>query len=165
MLRYQCIYNHTHFWCSVRNLGGGMEYCTRNTFYQGIFQCSTNPNCCMTACKPIKYFLCLYTAHPLPSMTLSSFSHVSFLHVCVNMYVLWSFASVTVNLMGPEQFAAFYISAGKCQLIVTLPVYIFLFICCSRCQYLCFLLVMFCIHNVIKIQLNKYNIKILTYRN
>ncbi|XP_059164149.1 presenilin-associated rhomboid-like protein, mitochondrial [Physella acuta] len=59
----------------------------------------------------MRYFTTAIT-HPVPSMTLSSFSHVSFLHLCVNMYVLWSFASVTVNLMGPEQFAAFYISAG-----------------------------------------------------
>ncbi|KAK3763788.1 hypothetical protein RRG08_065751 [Elysia crispata] len=50
--------------------------------------------------------------HPLPSMTLSSFSHISFLHLFVNMYVLWSFASVGVNMFGMEQFGAFYLSAA-----------------------------------------------------
>ncbi|RUS70005.1 hypothetical protein EGW08_022233 [Elysia chlorotica] len=50
--------------------------------------------------------------HPLPSMTLSSFSHISFLHLFVNMYVLWSFASVGVNMFGSEQFGAFYLSSA-----------------------------------------------------
>ncbi|GFR59592.1 presenilins-associated rhomboid-like protein, mitochondrial [Elysia marginata] len=50
--------------------------------------------------------------HPLPSMTLSSFSHISFLHLFVNMYVLWSFASAGVNMFGVEQFGAFYMSAA-----------------------------------------------------
>lgn len=50
--------------------------------------------------------------HPLPSMTLSSFSHISFLHLFVNMYVLWSFATVGVNMFGTEQFGAFYLSAA-----------------------------------------------------
>ncbi|KAK6962374.1 presenilins-associated rhomboid-like protein mitochondrial [Biomphalaria glabrata] len=59
----------------------------------------------------LRYFTTSIT-HPLPSMLLSSFSHVSFWHLFVNMYVLWSFASVTVNMFGFEQFAAFYVSAG-----------------------------------------------------
>ncbi|BFZ06134.1 hypothetical protein BsWGS_09173 [Bradybaena similaris] len=50
--------------------------------------------------------------HPLPSMILSTFSHISVVHLCLNMYVLWSFASVAVNFLGIEQFAAFYVSAG-----------------------------------------------------
>ncbi|CAL1547810.1 unnamed protein product [Lymnaea stagnalis] len=59
----------------------------------------------------IRYFT-TSISHPLPSMLLSSFSHISFFHLFVNMYVLWSFATVTVNLLGFEQFAAFYLSAG-----------------------------------------------------
>ncbi|KAH9490283.1 hypothetical protein Btru_033963 [Bulinus truncatus] len=67
----------------------------------------------ITALQPmmIRYFT-TSISHPLPSMMLSSFSHVSFLHLFVNMYVLWSFASVSVNMFGFEQFAAFYLSAG-----------------------------------------------------
>ncbi|XP_035824170.1 presenilins-associated rhomboid-like protein, mitochondrial isoform X2 [Aplysia californica] len=50
--------------------------------------------------------------HPLPSMVLATFSHISFLHLFVNMYVLWSFASVAANLYGCEQFSAVYLSGG-----------------------------------------------------
>ncbi|GFN74084.1 hypothetical protein PoB_000059000 [Plakobranchus ocellatus] len=59
----------------------------------------------------IRYFSSA-AKHPLPSMTLSSFSHISFLHLFVNMYVLWSFATVGVNMFGTEQFGAFYLSAA-----------------------------------------------------
>jgi len=50
--------------------------------------------------------------NPLPSMTLATFSHITLTHMAVNMYVLWSFASVAANLYGVEQFSAFYLSAG-----------------------------------------------------
>ncbi|XP_069755424.1 presenilin-associated rhomboid-like protein, mitochondrial isoform X3 [Narcine bancroftii] len=61
----------------------------------------------------VKYF----TSNPasktlcLP-MVLSAFSHYSFFHMAANMYVLWSFSSSIVSLLGQEQFMAVYLSAG-----------------------------------------------------
>lgn len=46
-------------------------------------------------------------------MILSSFSHFSFLHMAANMYVLWSFSSSAVSMLGREQFVAVYLSAGR----------------------------------------------------
>lgn len=45
-------------------------------------------------------------------MILSSFSHFSFLHMAANMYVLWSFSTSAVSMLGREQFVAVYLSAG-----------------------------------------------------
>ncbi|XP_019359240.1 PREDICTED: presenilins-associated rhomboid-like protein, mitochondrial [Gavialis gangeticus] len=45
-------------------------------------------------------------------MLLSTFSHFSFFHMAVNMYVLWSFSSSIVSFWGREQFMAVYLSAG-----------------------------------------------------
>ncbi|XP_033005837.1 presenilins-associated rhomboid-like protein, mitochondrial [Lacerta agilis] len=45
-------------------------------------------------------------------MLLSAFSHFSFLHMAANMYVLWSFSTSIVSLLGREQFMAAYLSAG-----------------------------------------------------
>uniref|UniRef100_A0A665TH81 rhomboid protease n=1 Tax=Echeneis naucrates TaxID=173247 RepID=A0A665TH81_ECHNA len=63
--------------------------------------------------RMIKYF----TSNPasktrcLP-MILSSFSHYSIIHMVANMYVLWTFSSGIVSLLGREQFLAVYLSAG-----------------------------------------------------
>uniref|UniRef100_H3AAW3 rhomboid protease n=1 Tax=Latimeria chalumnae TaxID=7897 RepID=H3AAW3_LATCH len=45
-------------------------------------------------------------------MILSAFSHFSLFHMAANMYVLWSFSSSIVSLLGQEQFIAVYLSAG-----------------------------------------------------
>ncbi|XP_057712565.1 presenilins-associated rhomboid-like protein, mitochondrial [Corythoichthys intestinalis] len=45
-------------------------------------------------------------------MILSPFSHFSVLHFLANMYVLWTFSSGIVSLLGREQFLAVYMSAG-----------------------------------------------------
>ncbi|KHJ78879.1 peptidase, S54 family [Oesophagostomum dentatum] len=46
-------------------------------------------------------------------MALSVFSHYSFIHLALNMYVAWSFTNVVVDkFLGPDQFWAFYITAG-----------------------------------------------------
>lgn len=45
-------------------------------------------------------------------MFLSAFSHFSVIHMAANMYVLWTFSSGIVSLLGKEQFLAFYASAG-----------------------------------------------------
>ncbi|XP_030630358.1 presenilin-associated rhomboid-like protein A, mitochondrial [Chanos chanos] len=61
----------------------------------------------------IKYF----TSNPasktrcLP-MVLSSFSHYSITHMALNMYVLWTFSTSIVSMLGREQFLAVYLSAG-----------------------------------------------------
>ncbi|GFY58708.1 presenilins-associated rhomboid-like protein, mitochondrial [Trichonephila inaurata madagascariensis] len=45
-------------------------------------------------------------------MFLSTFSHYSFFHLAINMYVLYSFSSGAVSFYGKEQFVAMYCSAG-----------------------------------------------------
>nr|CAG4641768.1 EOG090X07NR [Eurycercus lamellatus] len=45
-------------------------------------------------------------------MFFSTFSHYSWWHFGVNMFVLHSFTNVAMNSMGKEQFLAFYLSAG-----------------------------------------------------
>ncbi|XP_003975640.2 presenilin-associated rhomboid-like protein A, mitochondrial [Takifugu rubripes] len=68
----------------------------------------------------IKYF----TSNPasktkcLP-MILSSFSHYSIIHMMANMYVLWTFSSGIVSLLGKEQFLAVYLSAGVISTMVS----------------------------------------------
>lgn len=47
-------------------------------------------------------------------MVLSAFSHYSLIHLGINMYVLWSFSGQLIdNMMGAEQYTAFYLAAGK----------------------------------------------------
>ncbi|KAI4873847.1 hypothetical protein NFI96_031927, partial [Prochilodus magdalenae] len=52
-------------------------------------------------------------------MLLSTFSHYSLFHMAANMYVLWSFSSSIVNMMGREQFLAMYLSAGVVSTFVS----------------------------------------------
>ncbi|XP_060097889.1 presenilin-associated rhomboid-like protein, mitochondrial isoform X1 [Heteronotia binoei] len=52
-------------------------------------------------------------------MVLSTFSHFSFLHMAANMYVLWSFSTSIVSLLGREQFMAVYFSAGVVSTFVS----------------------------------------------
>lgn len=51
-------------------------------------------------------------------MLLSTFSHYSLFHMAANMYVLWSFSSSIVNMMGKEQFMALYLSAGVWEEVI-----------------------------------------------
>ncbi|ERE75127.1 presenilins-associated rhomboid-like protein [Cricetulus griseus] len=51
-------------------------------------------------------------------MLLSTFSHFSLFHMAANMYVLWSFSSSIVNILGQEQFVAVYLSADSGSLSV-----------------------------------------------
>ncbi|KAI9544800.1 hypothetical protein NQZ68_001678 [Dissostichus eleginoides] len=61
----------------------------------------------------VKYFMSTPAAKTrcLP-MVLSTFSHYSIFHMATNMYVLWTFSSEIVSILGREQFLAFYLSAG-----------------------------------------------------
>ncbi|XP_070801285.1 presenilin-associated rhomboid-like protein, mitochondrial isoform X2 [Pituophis catenifer annectens] len=52
-------------------------------------------------------------------MLLSTFSHFSFLHMVANMYVLWSFSTSIVSILGREQFMAVYLSAGVVSTFVS----------------------------------------------
>ncbi|XP_076000732.1 presenilin-associated rhomboid-like protein A, mitochondrial [Genypterus blacodes] len=52
-------------------------------------------------------------------MVLSSFSHYSIIHMVANMYVLWTFSSGMVSLLGKEQFLAVYLSAGVISTMVS----------------------------------------------
>uniref|UniRef100_A0A8C6TYS9 rhomboid protease n=1 Tax=Neogobius melanostomus TaxID=47308 RepID=A0A8C6TYS9_9GOBI len=68
----------------------------------------------------IKYF----TSNPVSKtqclpMVLSTFSHYSVIHMMANMYVLWTFSSGLVSLLGKEQFIAFYLSAGVMSSMVS----------------------------------------------
>uniref|UniRef100_A0A2K5IWP2 Presenilin-associated rhomboid-like protein, mitochondrial n=1 Tax=Colobus angolensis palliatus TaxID=336983 RepID=A0A2K5IWP2_COLAP len=50
---------------------------------------------------------------------LSTFSHFSLFHMAANTYVLWSFSSSIVNILGQEQFMALYLSAGVISNVVS----------------------------------------------
>lgn len=56
-------------------------------------------------------FMHSISTRPINHIT-SSFSHISFLHISLNMFGLWSFGSTLHDLMGREQFLAFYFSAA-----------------------------------------------------
>ncbi|XP_064638959.1 presenilin-associated rhomboid-like protein, mitochondrial isoform X2 [Lineus longissimus] len=49
---------------------------------------------------------------PLWSMVGATFSHYSFFHLAVNMYVLWSFSNIIGRVLGKEQFLGVYMTAG-----------------------------------------------------
>ncbi|KAI7810137.1 presenilins-associated rhomboid-like protein, mitochondrial [Triplophysa rosa] len=71
----------------------------------------------------VKYF----TSNPASRtrcfpMVLSSFSHYSIIHMMANMYVLWTFSTSIVSLLGKEQFLALYLSGG---VISTFASYVF----------------------------------------
>ncbi|CAL1298123.1 unnamed protein product [Larinioides sclopetarius] len=52
-------------------------------------------------------------------MFLSTFSHYSFFHLAMNMYVLYSFSNGAVGFFGKEQFVAMYCSAGALMAILS----------------------------------------------
>lgn len=45
-------------------------------------------------------------------MILSNFSHMSVLHLSVNMFALYSFSQYSTHLLGPEQVVGLFIGAG-----------------------------------------------------
>lgn len=60
----------------------------------------------------LRYFSSL-PGNPTVSMVLSAFSHFNLWHIAANMYVLWSFANVSISLLGREQWLAVYLSAAS----------------------------------------------------
>ncbi|MEQ2185347.1 hypothetical protein GOODEAATRI_017293 [Goodea atripinnis] len=59
-----------------------------------------------TSCELIGWRRC-----DLRNEEMSARSHFSFFHMAANMYVLWSFSSSAVSMLGREQFMAVYLSA------------------------------------------------------
>ncbi|XP_053502904.1 presenilins-associated rhomboid-like protein, mitochondrial [Ictalurus furcatus] len=83
----------------------------------GIIAANAVVFCCWRIPSLQRSMLKYFTSNPTSSarcwpMLLSSFSHYSFFHMAANMYVLWSFSSSAVSMMGKEQFVAVYLSAG-----------------------------------------------------
>ncbi|XP_077467521.1 presenilin-associated rhomboid-like protein, mitochondrial [Stigmatopora argus] len=73
--------------------------------------------CCWRVPRLQRAMFKYFTADPASKtlcapMILSTFSHVSFFHMAANMYVLWSFSTSAVSMLGREQFVAVYLSAG-----------------------------------------------------
>ncbi|XP_051943260.1 presenilins-associated rhomboid-like protein, mitochondrial isoform X2 [Hippocampus zosterae] len=83
----------------------------------GIIVANTLVLCCWRIPSLQRTMMKYFTSNPaaksqcLP-MVLSSFSHYSIFHLMANMYVLWTFSSGVVSLLGREQFLAVYTSAG-----------------------------------------------------
>ncbi|XP_043975753.1 presenilins-associated rhomboid-like protein, mitochondrial [Gambusia affinis] len=72
---------------------------------------------CAWPLVPLPIMLRYFTSNPASSalcvpMLLSTFSHMSLFHLAANMYVLWSFSSSAVSMLGREQFLAVYLSAA-----------------------------------------------------
>ncbi|KAB5550072.1 hypothetical protein PHYPO_G00049490 [Pangasianodon hypophthalmus] len=83
----------------------------------GIIAANALVFCCWRIPSLQRSMVRYFTSNPTSSalcwpMLLSTFSHYSFFHMAANMYVLWSFSSSAVSMMGKEQFIAVYLSAG-----------------------------------------------------
>lgn len=61
-----------------------------------------------------RWFLHSTRSHPVTMLT-SVFSHQSTAHLAFNMLALWSFGGFLHQVMGREQFLAFYLSSGLCS--------------------------------------------------
>ncbi|XP_041920703.1 presenilins-associated rhomboid-like protein, mitochondrial [Alosa sapidissima] len=83
----------------------------------GIIAVNALVFCCWRVPALQRSMMTYFTSNPaskavcLP-MVLSTFSHYSLFHMAANMYVLWSFSSSIVSMLGKEQFMAVYLSAG-----------------------------------------------------
>ncbi|XP_035477829.1 presenilins-associated rhomboid-like protein, mitochondrial isoform X3 [Scophthalmus maximus] len=83
----------------------------------GIIAANAMVFCCWRVPSLQRSMIKYFTANPASKtlcapMLLSTFSHFSFFHMAANMYVLWSFSSSAVSMLGREQFLAVYLSAG-----------------------------------------------------
>ncbi|XP_063061532.1 presenilin-associated rhomboid-like protein, mitochondrial [Engraulis encrasicolus] len=83
----------------------------------GIIALNALVFCCWRVPSLQRSMVTYFTSNPaskvlcLP-MVLSTFSHYSLFHLAANMYVLWSFSTSIVSMLGKEQFLAVYMSAG-----------------------------------------------------
>ncbi|XP_030007153.1 presenilins-associated rhomboid-like protein, mitochondrial [Sphaeramia orbicularis] len=83
----------------------------------GIIAANAVVFCCWRIPSLQRHMIRYFTSNPASKtlcspMLLSTFSHFSFFHMAANMYVLWSFSSSAVSMLGREQFMAVYLSAG-----------------------------------------------------
>lgn len=83
----------------------------------GIIAANAVVLCCWRVPSLQRTMMKYFTSNPASKtlcspMLLSTFSHYSLFHMAANMYVLWSFSSSIVSMLGREQFMAFYLSAG-----------------------------------------------------
>ncbi|XP_052432319.1 presenilins-associated rhomboid-like protein, mitochondrial isoform X1 [Carassius gibelio] len=90
----------------------------------GIIAANVVVFCCWRVPSLQRSMLKYFTSDPSSKvlcwpMLLSTFSHYSLFHMAANMYVLWSFSSSIVNMMGKEQFMALYLSSGVISTFVS----------------------------------------------
>lgn len=90
----------------------------------GIIAANALVFCCWRIPSLQRSMLKYFTSNPASKtlcwpMLLSTFSHYSLFHMAANMYVLWSFSSSIINMMGKEQFMALYLSAGVISTFVS----------------------------------------------
>ncbi|XP_027136141.1 presenilins-associated rhomboid-like protein, mitochondrial isoform X2 [Larimichthys crocea] len=90
----------------------------------GIIAANVVVFCCWRVPPLQRSMIRYFTANPASKtlcspMLLSTFSHFSFFHLAANMYVLWSFSSSAVSMLGREQFMAVYLSAGVISTFVS----------------------------------------------
>ncbi|XP_029372910.1 presenilins-associated rhomboid-like protein, mitochondrial isoform X2 [Echeneis naucrates] len=83
----------------------------------GIIAANAVVFCCWRVPSLQRSMIKHFTSNPASKtlccpMILSTFSHFSFFHMAANMYVLWSFSTTAVSMLGREQFLAVYLSAG-----------------------------------------------------
>ncbi|XP_063349392.1 presenilin-associated rhomboid-like protein, mitochondrial [Pelmatolapia mariae] len=90
----------------------------------GIIAANAIVFCCWRVPSLQRFMIRYFTANPASRtlcspMILSTFSHFSFFHMAANMYVLWSFSTSAVSMLGREQFMAVYLSAGVISTFVS----------------------------------------------
>ncbi|KPP58404.1 presenilins-associated rhomboid-like protein, mitochondrial-like, partial [Scleropages formosus] len=100
--------------------GRSLTHC----FLSGIIAANALVFCCWRLPSLQRSMVKYFTSNPASKalcspMLLSTFSHFSLLHMAANMYVLWSFSSSIVSLLGREQFVAMYLSAGVISTFVS----------------------------------------------
>ncbi|XP_038153605.1 presenilins-associated rhomboid-like protein, mitochondrial isoform X2 [Cyprinodon tularosa] len=90
----------------------------------GIIASNAVVFCCWRVPSLQRFMVRYFTSNPASKslcspMLLSTFSHFSFFHMAANMYVLWSFSTSAVSMLGREQFMAVYLSAGVISTFVS----------------------------------------------
>ncbi|KAM6933369.1 presenilin-associated rhomboid-like protein, mitochondrial [Xenentodon cancila] len=90
----------------------------------GIIAANAVVFCCWRVPSLRRFMVRYFTSNPASKtlcapMLLSTFSHFSFFHMAANMYVLWSFSTSAVSMLGREQFVAIYLSAGVVSTFVS----------------------------------------------
>uniref|UniRef100_A0A8C8HT32 rhomboid protease n=1 Tax=Oncorhynchus tshawytscha TaxID=74940 RepID=A0A8C8HT32_ONCTS len=101
----------------ISHLSFILSFSTPLLSLSGIIAANAVVFCCWRVPSLQRSMIKYFTSNPASKtlcfpMLLSTFSHYSFFHMAANMYVLWSFSSSIVSMLGREQFMAVYVSAG-----------------------------------------------------